>query len=382
MSIAGFIARNALRNKRRALLSILSVAVSLFLLVILLVGLREITIPPEDIGSAARIVVRNKISLANLLPERQRAVIEKIPGVATLTPFTFYGGAYKDEEMMTFAQFAVDPETLPTLLGEAHLAAGSFEVFAKDRTSCIIGIKTAEKYHLKIGDHFALKGTFAWPVDLDFKIAAIYRDTIDDRNMFFHHKYLDEAAGAQGQVSMWWVKAKTLEDVPKVVAAINKAFENTSAEVRAETERAFQLGFVSMWGNIKILVNAICSVVIFTLVLVSASTMSMAIRERFRELAILKAIGFKRRELFALILAESFGLAALGGLMGVGGAYCLFTYADIPKLTDNIFVLFEVTPQIMGTTCLIAACLGIVAAIGPAISVARMSVVNGLKTLD
>src|ERR1044071_1286094 len=108
MGVHGFIARNAFRNKRRALLSILSVAVSLFLLVILLVGLREITIPPEDIGSAARGVVRNKISLANLLPERQRAVIEKIPGAATLTPFAFSGGAYREEEMMTFAQFAVD----------------------------------------------------------------------------------------------------------------------------------------------------------------------------------------------------------------------------------------------------------------------------------
>ena len=98
----------------------------------------------------------------------------------------------------------------------------------------------------------------------------------------------------------------------EVIQAINKAFENTSAEVRAESERAFQLSFISMWGNIKLLVGCICSAVIFTLLLVSASTMSMAIRERFRELAILKAIGFRRRELFAFILAESFGLAARG----------------------------------------------------------------------
>lgn len=181
---------------------------------------------------------------------------------------------------------------------------------------------------------------------------------------------------------MWWLKAKTLEDVPRVVAAANKAFENTSSEVRAETERAFQLSFVSMWGNIKVLVNSICSVVVFTLVLVTASTMSMAVRERFRELAILKALGFKRRELFVFILAESFGLAALGALVGVGGAYALFTFGDVPAMTDHIFILLEVTPQIIGTACLIAAGLGIIAAIAPSISVARMSVVQGLKTLD
>ena len=167
-----------------------------------------------------------------------------------------------------------------------------------------------------------------------------------------------------------------------MIKAINAAFENTSAEVRAESERTFQLGFISMLGNIKMLIASISTVVVFTLVLVSASTMSMAVRERFRELAILKALGFRRRELFAFILAESFGLAAAGAVLGIGGAYGLYTYGDIGNMTAGIFVSFEVTPRIMGLAALVAAVLGIVAAVFPSLSVARMSVVNGLKTLD
>jgi putative ABC transport system permease protein len=110
--------------------------------------------------------------------------------------------------------------------------------------------------------------------------------------------------------------------------------------------------------------------------------MSMAIRERFRELAILKALGYRRRELFAFILAESFGLAAAGALLGVGGAYLLFTYGNIPKMTNGMFPSFEVTPKIIGIGALVAAVMGIVASIMPSIAVARMSVVEGLKTLD
>jgi putative ABC transport system permease protein len=106
------------------------------------------------------------------------------------------------------------------------------------------------------------------------------------------------------------------------------------------------------------------------------------VRERFRELAILKALGFRRRELFAFILAESFGLAAAGAVLGIGGAYFLYTFGNISKMTANIFVSFEVTPRIIGVAALVAAVLGIVAAIAPSLSVARMSVVNGLKTLD
>ena len=170
--------------------------------------------------------------------------------------------------------------------------------------------------------------------------------------------------------------------MPRVIDAINKKFANTSAEVRAETERAFQLGFISMWGNIQILIGSICAVVVFTLLLVSASTMSMAIRERFRELAVLKAIGFRRRELFAFILAESFGLAMIGALVGAGTAWVLTHTLDISKITGGFFPYFDVTPRTLGLAFAVAAAIGIVASLAPSWAVARASVVEGLKTLD
>lgn len=381
MTIGTFILKNALRNKRRATLSILSVAVSLFLLVLLLVALREITLPVEGAGAELRVAVRNKISIANLLPARQLPIIEKIPGVEAVTPFTWFGGKYKGEEGMTFAQFALDPKKLRAVFTEAKMPAENYAAFEKERDACIIGKITADKYKLKVGDRMTLEST-VYPVTMGFKIVGIYSGTPDDRNMLFRQDYLDESTGDTGHVGMWWLKVKSAQDMPRVITAINKAFENTSAEVRAESERAFQLSFISMWGNIKLLVMLICSAVIFTLLLVSASTMSMAIRERFRELAILKAIGFRRRELFAFILAESFGLAGAGAMLGVGGAYFLFTYGNVAKMTNGMFPYFEVTSRIIGTSVLVAAVLGIIASIMPSIAVAKMSVTEGLKTLD
>ncbi len=381
MTIPTFILKNALRNKRRATLSILSVAVSLFLLVTLLVALREITLPAEDVGAALRVAVRNKISIANLLPARQLAAIERIPGIAAVTPFTWYGGKYKNEEGMTFAQFAMDPKKLRPVFGETKMSEAGYEAFEKEKDAAVIGRISAEKYKLKVGDKITLEST-VYPCTMEFKIVGIYSGTPDDRNMLFRHDYLDESSGVEGMVGMWWLRVNSAEEMPGVIDAINKKFANTSAEVRAETERAFQLGFISMWGNIKLLVTLVCSAVVFTLLLVTASTMSMAIRERFRELAILKAIGFRRRELFAFILAESFGLAMAGALIGVGGAYVLFTYGDVAKLTNGLFPSFEVTSKIVGIGTLVAAMLGIVASIMPSLAVAKMSVTEGLKTLD
>jgi putative ABC transport system permease protein len=381
MTIAGFIAKNALRNKRRALLSILSVAVSLFLFVTLVTLLRELTSPPEDLGASLRIAVRSKVSIADVLPARQLPIIEKIPGVECVTPFTWFGGQIKDDTSVGFAQFGIDPKKMTTLFGEAKLPQEQMDAWFADRTSAIVGKESAERYKWKIGDKVTLLSTI-YPCDLEVKIAGIYSGTLDDRNMFLHQKYIDEALGNWGKVGMWWVRATSAEMAPKAIEEINKAFANSANEVRAESERAFQMSFVSMWGNIKILIGSICAVVVFTLMLVTASTMSMAIRERFRELAVLKAIGFRRRELFAFILAESFGLSMLGALVGAGGAWALAHSLNISKLTGGFFPYFDVSSRILGLAFAVAALIGIVASVAPSISVARTSVVEGLKTLD
>jgi putative ABC transport system permease protein len=381
MSIAGFVIRNALRNKRRLLLSVLSAAVSLFLLVTLMVLLRELTQPPTDADAALRVAVRNKVSLVSTLPQRQRAIIERIPGVEVVTPFVWFGGKFKVDEQLLFGTIAVEPPTLRQLLPEVQVNREEYEAWLKDRTTCLVGRDTAEQYGYKVGDRFTLmSGLF--PCSVELKVAGTYSGTVDDRNVFFHHKYLDEALDNWGQTGMWWLKVTSVEVMPQVIAEIERAFLNSAHEVRAESERAFQAAFVSMWGGIKFLIGSISALVLLTLLLVTASTMSMAVRERFRELAVLKALGFRRQDLFALILAESFGLAGLGALLGAGGAWLLYSSMDVQKATRGVFVSFEVTARMLGTAGLVAALLGIVSCLVPAIAVARMSVVSGLKTLD
>jgi len=381
ISIAGFVLKNALRNGRRALLTILSVAISCALLVTLMTLQRELTVPPESESASFRIIARNKVSLAQPLPARQITTIEKLPGVRQVSPFTYFGGLFRDETVTSWAQFAVDPARFRELILEGKILEGTYEAWVRDRNSCLMGADTMRRYGLKVGDSLRFRGTF-YPVDLQLTIAAVYAGTVDDRNCFFHHALLDQLMDDWGMVGTWYLIADSADAVDGVLERVNAAFENTSAEVRAETERAFQLGFISMIGNVKLLFGSISAVVVFTLILVCVSTMSMAIRERFRELAVLKALGFRRRELFAFILAESFGLSMLGAVVGIGGAWLFWSSINLQKLTQGFLVYFEVTPRIMATGGIVAALLGILAALGPSVSVARTSVVAGLKTLD
>lgn len=384
MTVPGLILRNALRNKRRLVLTLLSVTLSLFLFTLLQTALRELTQPAQTEDSALRIIVRHKVSVGNALPIRHQARIERIPGVRVCSKFSWFGGIYKDPKDF-FAQFAVDADKIADIFTEAQFDPQELAAFIKDRAGCIVGIKTMERFGWKVGDRITLQGTI-WPCDPQLTIRGTYRGGIDETNLFFHHDYMDELCRRPGVALMFWIRAENKECIPELIRRIDEMFANTDAETKTETERAFLLEFVSLIGNVKLLIGSICSVIVFTMILVTASTMSMAIRERAREIAILKAIGYNGWQIFGLILAESFGLAVTGGFFGCFGAWfgtqALLQHVNIAAVSNGMFIKFEVTPHIVAAGMLIAVALGVISSLAPAYTSIRTSVVSGLKELD
>jgi putative ABC transport system permease protein len=214
-------------------------------------------------------------------------------------------------------------------------------------------------------------------------IRGVYHaHNVDETIMFFHHDYFNELMNDRGLVGTFWIKAASAEVIPDLIARIDAAFRNTDAETKTETERSFQLTFISMLGNVKLFLGAISTVIVFTMLLVTASTMSMAIRERAREMAILKALGFNGLDVFGLILAESFGLAMTGGLIGCFGTKYLFAHVDIYKLSHGNIPLFPVSGDTLALGLVVAAVLGLVSSLAPAYTSIKMSVVEGLQELD
>jgi putative ABC transport system permease protein len=380
VTIPSFILRNALRNRRRFALTVTSVTFSLFLLTVLLVMLRGLTDPATTDEAALRIVVRHKVSLANMLFSKYKDRIERMPGVKHCTKLLWFGGIYQDEKNF-FPQFACDADTLFKVLSEATIDPRQLEQFVKERTACVVGIKTMERFRWKLGERITLMGAM-WPCNLELTIRGVYSGSVDESNLFFHHEYFDESLGDQGITGLIWVRCESPADVPLLIEKIDAEFANSDAETKTETQQSFQLGFVSMLGNLKLLIGSICTVIVFTLVLVTAATMSMAIRERGREIALLKALGFGSRAVFGLLLAESFGLAMLGGSLGCAAAWGLLQTVDIYRLSRGLFVNFAVTPQIIAQALAVAAVLGMACCLWPAWHSLRRGVVAGLRTVD
>ncbi|MBI3086303.1 MAG: FtsX-like permease family protein [candidate division NC10 bacterium] len=376
MTYASFIWTNIARNPRRTILTIVSIGLSLFVLSTLMTVLTELNREPEGEDTHLRLVVRRATSLADRLPEAYAAKLERVPGVRLVHALTWFGGIYIDERNF-FANFACDPDTLFAMFPENRIPPEQIKAFRAERIAAIAGRKLVERFKWRLGDRITLQGTI-YPVDLEFVLRGIYTGT-DETAFFFHRDYLEEALGRPGKVGTFWLKAASAGDIPRIMDAVDTLFKNSDAETKTETERAFQLGFISMLGNVKTLIASISSVVVFTILLVTANTMAMSIRERAREIAILKTLGFGRRRLLGVLMGESAVIALTGGVLGCVGARLFFSVVDVWRYTQGLFPIFIVEPSTVLLGIGLSVLIGLASAALPAIRVSRLTIAEALR---
>jgi putative ABC transport system permease protein len=372
-----FILRNATRNRRRTTLTVLSIVVSLFLFCTLRTVLTAFAASLET-ADAARLVVRRSVSLTFPLPLSYRDRLAQMPGVESVTWSNWFGGVYIDERNF-FSQFAVDPGTYFDMYSEYRLTPEEKEALSRERTACIVGEKLARKYGFKKGDRITLKGTI-YPGNWDFTVRGIaVPSTPDlDSNVFlFSWDYLNERAGDPGEVGIFILRLDDARRAGEIARLIDATFANSAAETKTETEKAFQLGFITMLGNIQAVIYAVGTAIVVAILLVSMNTMMMAARERIRELAVLKALGFSNRLVVGLVLAESLLITLTGGLLGTGLARLVFSLTDFTA--GGFFPRFDVTDGTVLQGLAIALFMGLLSGAPPAWTAARLRVVEALR---
>jgi putative ABC transport system permease protein len=379
MTLTRFVTKNAFRNKRRSILTVLSIAFSLLLLTLMMTIWRGFYLDQGSAESAQRLVVRHRVSLTFSLPGFYREKIRAIPGVLAVVPVSWFGGLYKDDKPENFfAQFGTDPEEFFKVFRDVQMPQDQITAWQRDRQGVIVDDSLAKKYGWKLGDRIVLQGTI-YPVNLELNIRGIFHSNPDNKSVYFNTKYVEEAVSFfKGQAGTFSVLAATPGDVSKVATAIDDMFRNSPQPTKAESEKAFGLEFVAMMGNVKAFILSICSAVVFATLLVSANTMAMSIRERTREVAVLKTLGFTRRSVLGLFVSEAVALSLVGGLLGAGlGWLMVYGLTHSPQFIS--FFPMEVTPAIWLLALLTSGIVGLVSAALPSYHASQVNIVDGLR---
>jgi len=380
MTLTRFVTKSAFRNKRRSILTMGSIALSLLLLTLMMTVWRSFYIDQGSAQSAQRLITRHKVSLIFFLPAAYRAKIRSIPGVTHVVNETWFGGFYKENKPENFfAQFGTDPQEVMDLYPEAKIDPDQLEAWKKDRAGTIVDSELAKKYGWKVGDKIVIIGTI-FPLNLELTVRGIFTADSPTQTIYFNNTYLDEGyANIKGAVGFYTIMADSAASVPRVARAVDDMFRNNDRPTKTESERAFQLDWIASLGNVKAFILSICLAVVFATLLVAGNTMAMSIRERTREVAVMKALGFTRGKVLGLFVSEGVSLALAGGIVGALGAYGLvFLLAHAPGL-GLFFVGLKLTVPTFAVALIVAASVGFVSTFIPSYGASRTNIVDGLR---
>ena len=370
--------RQTRRNRVRTLLTILGIAIATCLFGFLRTVIGVYYVGFEQ-AAADRLVTRNATAIIQPLPIAYKGKIERIPHVKDVAAASIFFGYIGDITNFVGA-FATEARPFLALYPEFVVTDAERDAWIKDPAGCIVGQRMAEKYNLHLGDTLTLQGT-NYPGEWRFTVRGIYRPQrrqVDTSGMAIHWKYLDESVEPErrGLPNVFLVGIDDPNRSPEVVRAIDAQFHDAPIQTLTESEKAFQLSFLSMVSAVIRALEAVSAFVLVIMGLILGNTVAMSVRERASEIAILKAIGFRGWHLWAMFGGESAMMALLGGILGVAltrlavPAFAVFA----EKAFGGALPPMILSPGAQVAMLGIAIGVGIAAAVVPVTRVARQTV--------
>jgi putative ABC transport system permease protein len=375
--------KNTLRNRRRSLLTICSIAASFCLLGVLIAMYSALYLSEPTPGQALRLITRNRVSLTQVMPGFYKQKIAAVPGVKALYTSMWFGGTYKDDrdQRNFFARFAIEPEDFFKVQTDVVIDEAQKQAFIRERQACMVGRKLVDKFGWKLGDRIPLKGDI-FPGDREFILRAIYDSKEDNETMYFHLEYLYQSLppARRDFAGTFSILGTSAEDMPRIAKEIDAMFENATVQTRTETEQAFLLSFTSFLGNVKLFLFAICGAVTFAILLVSANTMAMSVRERIREVGVMKTLGFTKGSVLGIIIGEAAVISVLGAALGcVLAAIVARGVGEVAGAFAFQLRQMSLTPMAAAACLALGAFMGVVAAIVPAVGASRTPILESLR---
>ncbi|HEY1220997.1 MAG: FtsX-like permease family protein [Bryobacteraceae bacterium] len=385
MRFLPLILRNSWRNRRRTLLTIASIGVSMCLLGVMIAMYSAFWLAKPKDNQALRLVVRNRVSLAVFLPIAYRQQIERIPGVRLAMVDTWFGGQYKDarEARNNFPRFSVEPEKLFPLFAEWTIPEDQKQAFIQERTACVIGRDLANAFNFHLGDRIPIQGDI-FPGNFEFTVRGIFEAPANSDVMYFNKEYIAQAMPERrrGEVDTFYVLIDDPQHSAAIADAIDAQFRNSTSPTKTESEQAFVIGFLSMLGNVRMFLVWISAAVMFTILLVSANTMAMSVRERVREVGVLKTLGFTEGTILGLILGEAVAISVAGGAIGYLISTVLLKGVERSPMGGFLPALRVFDPLIAAVCILLAGLIGLVSSLVPAMGASRAPIVEALRSTD
>jgi putative ABC transport system permease protein len=378
-------ARNLQRSWFRTLFTIAGSATALIAFILLRTVLWAWSVGAEY-ASQDRLATRHKVTFVMQLPKKYIQDVRNVPGIKDATWANWFGARIPNKPDEFFANLAVEAPSYLRVLDELTLSDEDKARWLANKNGAVVGRALAAKMGWKVGSKVVLEGTI-YPGDWEFTIDGIYtasRKSVDESTFLFHWDKMNDALEGARKDQIGWIMSRI--DAPsrsgEISAAVDKVFDDRDTQTATMSEHAMQAGFMAGFSAILTALDIVSIVILGIMLLVLGNTIAMGVRERTREYAVLRAIGFEPKHVRFFVVAEAAVLGLVSGIVGVGLAIPFVNNVVGRALMENMgawFPYFKVEPKTAVLAIVIAAGLSALSSLLPSIQAGRVSVIDALR---
>jgi putative ABC transport system permease protein len=378
-------ARNLKRSWFRTTFTVAGAAVALIAFIMLRTVLWAWNVAAEY-AAQDRLGTRHKVTFIMPLPKRYIDDARAVEGVKQATYSNWFGAKIPTKPDEFFASLAVESKTFFDVYDEMVVSPEDKARWMQDKKGAIVGHVLAKKNGWKVGDKVVLEGTI-FPGDWEFNIAGIYkasRKSIDDSEFLFHWDYLNDSLTGEQKDQIGWLSIRVTDSArsAEISKAIDRVFDERDTQTVTMSERSMNVSFMAGFSALLKALDAVSVIILGIMLLVLGNTIAMGVRERTKEYAVLRAIGFEPWHIRFFVIAEAAALGIISGGVGVGLAYPFVNNVLGRFIEENMggmFPYFRVEPQTAVVAMVIAICLAALASLLPSIQAGRVSVTDALR---
>jgi putative ABC transport system permease protein len=339
-----------------------------------------------DYAASDRIASRHKVSFIMQLPKRYIDDVRGVPGVKAATWMNWFGARIPTKPDEFFANMAVDEKTFLDVIDEAVVDEASKKRWLEDKKGALVGDVLAKKMGWKVGDKDILEGTI-YPGDWEFNVSGIYpatRKSLDRSQFLFHWDYLNDSLPPARRDQIGWISARigNVSQSGDISQRIDTMFDERDVQTTTMSERAMNASFMAGFSTILTALKFVSFVILLIMLLILGNTIAMGVRERTKEYAVLRAIGFEPGHIRFFVIGEALALGIITGAVGLGISYPFINNVIGRALEENMgamFPYFRVDPFTAGLSVVLAIVLAVTASLIPAMRAGNISVTDALR---
>jgi len=381
MNRATLIRKNLSRNKLRTGLMLFCTAIA-FAIYGVLGGFLDAFQLKGQIDAADRLVVTNRASFTQPLPLSYADRVARVPRVEAVSFVRWTMSYHRDPKDVVPLIFIPADKYLP-MFPKLRLGDEARRSFMATRNGLLVGRHRAEALGWKVGASVVLNtfnevradGSRSW----EFVVSGIYdgESEAEEQGIAGHYAYLNEGlAFGRDQISWLILRSGDPARNDEVAAMVDSQFANSAAETKTQSESAFGRAMLDQLGNVTLIIRLVVGAAFLVILFIVGNTMFYAVRQRTREIGVLKAIGFSARDLVVMIAGEATVVALVGA--GTGLLLAGLVLGAIAQPLESVVPGLALSPGILAGGLLMTVLLAAVTGLGPTLMAYRLQVVDAL----